>query len=445
MVSEICVRAIRARWRKLCAIVALVCFACACAAETPREHQVEGTLVIAGGAVRADNEAIFRAFIDAMPDPASGRVAIISAASGEPVQSAARFRETLTKYGVADERIVMVRLAVRDDESTPGVDESAWAGNAGNQSEIEKVAEAEAIWFAGGDQSRLTETLLAADGAPTAMLETIRGRFAAGAVLGGTSAGAAIMSDPMITGGDTMAALLQDEESGELLTMGRGLGFFAPGLVDQHVDARARLGRIALALEQLAPERRIGLGVDENTAFVYRAGDSTVSVVGAASVTFLDARDATWSRAGDRIGITGMVLSVVSPGSSLDIRDGSIRPADYLEPTIGREYNDFVPVAGGGMAVPVSGIARLLGEALLDNKASKELARYSFNVTGASDAARADGILYRFRQTPDSAGYWGYDPEGKSRYTVLGVAFDITPFSAALQPAVTEAPNNDGR
>ncbi len=423
--------------RSLLVVAALLATGFASAAD-----DCSGTLVIAGGGVSSDNAALFSAFVDAMPD---GKVAVVSAASSSPVGSADRFRQTMMRYGVAEEDVLAVQLAVRDDEDTPDVDESKWSDNAGKPDEIAKIRAAGAIWFTGGDQSRLTETLLTARSAPTPMLTAMQERLSDCAVVGGTSAGAAIMSDPMITGGDTMAALLQDEESGELLTMGRGLGFFAPGLVDQHVDARARLGRIALALEQLAPERRIGLGVDENTAFVYRAGDSTVSVVGAASVTFLDARDATWSRAGDRIGITGMVLSVVSPGSSLDIQDGSIRPADYLEPTIGREYNDFVPVAGGGMAVPVSGIARLLGEALLDNKASKELARYSFNVTGASDAARADGILYRFRQTPDSAGYWGYDPEGKSRYTVLGVAFDITPFSAALQPAVTEAPNNDGR
>lgn len=427
--------------RVLSVITALVLCVVACASEVPREGGESGTLVIAGGAVRADNQAIFRAFLDAMSDSTSGNIAIISAASGEPMKSATSFSDTLRTYGVAEERISLVRLAVRDDETTADVDESQWSVNARDATEIKKIVQADAIWFAGGDQSRLTAVLYDKTGQPTPMLEAIRERLSAGAALGGTSAGAAIMSDPMITGGDPMAALLENGRAGEPLTMNRGLGFFPFGLVDQHFDARARLGRVAVAVSQFPPERRIAFGVDENTALVYRFDDTTVSVVGAGNVTIVDARRAIWSRVDNRIGIDGLVLSVLSPGDRLTMRTGEFRPASYSKPTVGNEYHDFEPNAGGGMAVPTGRLSRMLGEQLLDNSGSTKIESYSFNISETSkeaqsnaDKANADGVLYRFVQTPDSVGYWGYNSDGASRYTIMNVEFAISPFSATIHP-----------
>src|SRR6185436_1592274 len=58
------------------------------------------------------------------------------------------------------------------------------------------LGQATGIWFPGGDQNRLTAAING-----TAVLDSIRSRYRHGAVVGGTSAGAAVMSDPMI-GGD---------------------------------------------------------------------------------------------------------------------------------------------------------------------------------------------------------------------------------------------------
>jgi cyanophycinase len=46
------------------------------------------------------------------------------------------------------------------------------------------------------------------------MLAAMRERFESGAVIGGTSAGAAIMSDPMITGGESLQGVLGARRQG---------------------------------------------------------------------------------------------------------------------------------------------------------------------------------------------------------------------------------------
>ncbi len=416
------------------AIVLTVASGCSSTIASEAPERSPGTLVIAGGAVEPGNAAVFGAFIDAIPG--DGNIAVISAASGAPVESADRFQQALAAQGIDDSRVVHVRLAVRDDESTPLVDERRWAGNADDPGEIAKIADADAVWFTGGDQSRLTQVLFDEDGKATPLLVRLRERHARGAAIGGTSAGAAIMSDPMITGGETLATLLAGRATGEQLSTGPGLGFFECGLVDQHFDARARLGRLAVALESLASECRMGFGVDEDTALVFDPASRTATIAGTSGVTVIDARAAEWQHTDEGVAIRGIVVSVLSPGDWFDLEAGDYRNADYLKPTVGNEYNDTPSVAAGGIAVPFAGLARLLGEQLLDNKGADSLDNYSVFIAesaGGDSAASGAGVLYRFIQADDSAGYWGYDETGKSRYSSVNVRLDITPVDLSVR------------
>lgn len=134
---------------------------------------------------------------------------------------------------------------------------------------VKPLRDATAVWFSGGDQRQLTAAYLG-----TRVETELRALLARGGVIGGTSAGAAVMSDPMITGG-TKAA-----------TLGRGFGFL-PGVVcDQHFVARNRGERLHGAIT--ARPDYVGLGIDEVTAVVVKGrsirvlGDSTVTAVWAA-------------------------------------------------------------------------------------------------------------------------------------------------------------------
>jgi cyanophycinase len=134
---------------------------------------------------------------------------------------------------------------------------------ANDPSFVRPLESATGVWIGGGDQSRLTAAYRG-----TAVLRELRGVLERGGVVGGTSAGASVVSAVMITGGCTRADL------------GAGFGLL-PGLVlDQHFANRGRLGRLLTVLDR-HPEQ-LGIGLDESTAVVLQG--RTMSVLGEAHV-----------------------------------------------------------------------------------------------------------------------------------------------------------------
>lgn len=403
-------------------LVAIACAALAAACTMPQVRAEPGTLVIVGGGLDPGNSEIFSAFLEARPAD-SPLIAIIPAASGEPARSAEAFREALIVHGANADAIDVVRLALLDDPATADIDESRWAANADKAEEIARVAQAGAIWFTGGDQSRIAGLLLDADGHDTPMLAAIRARLRDGAVIGGTSAGAAVMSDPMITQGDTLAALLPDTQA-EPLQVGHGLGFLKDMLVDQHFGERARLGRLAVALVRGVQPHSTGAGIDENTAIVLRPGSTTARVLGEGYVTFVDARMAEVG-GGERFAVSNLVISLAASGDTLDLQTGAVTPAAFKNATVGNEYFATAPITGGGMALGATSLADVAGEALIDNSAAQLVERQSFS--------NGHGVTYRFIQTEASRGWWGRSPGGIARYSIEKVRFDIEPIELIIR------------
>lgn len=133
--------------------------------------------------------------------------------------------------------------------------------------EFSRVLEsATGVWLGGGQQTWLTGWYRG-----TLVHERLRRLLQRGGVIGGTSAGAAVMSDVMIAGGKRDAI-----ES-------RGFGFFPEAVVDQHFLKRNRMRRLSKLLEK-RPDH-IGLGVDERTALVVQLKGRKLSVVGDSYVT----------------------------------------------------------------------------------------------------------------------------------------------------------------
>lgn len=138
---------------------------------------------------------------------------------------------------------------------------------------VRAIERAEVIWMPGGSQRRLMNAL---DEAGVA--DAVRARFAAGVPVGGTSAGAAIMSETMLAGSST------DGETGTPVpNISHGLGFWTDVIVDQHFSERNRLPRLKETL-RLHPDH-IGVGIDEATAVVFDG--KAFKVIGDATVTVL--------------------------------------------------------------------------------------------------------------------------------------------------------------
>ncbi len=127
---------------------------------------------------------------------------------------------------------------------------------------VKPLQDATGVWLGGGDQSKLTEAYLG-----TAVLRELRKVLERGGVVGGTSAGASVMSGLMITGGTVKASL------------DSGFGLVPGVVVDQHFTNRNRMGRLLSVLAD-HPDL-VGLGLDESTAAVFHG--SSVGVIGEAS------------------------------------------------------------------------------------------------------------------------------------------------------------------
>ena len=146
---------------------------------------------------------------------------------------------------------------------------------------LRRLEEASGIFFTGGNQLRLT-TLLG--GTPVAKL--IRVRNAHGVTVGGTSAGASILSEHMIAFGDEGSSVISGS-----VRLAPGLGLTNRFIIDQHFRQRDRLGRLitALAYNPFA----VGIGLDEDTA-AFIGPDETIEVEGSGGVTVVDASDVSY-------------------------------------------------------------------------------------------------------------------------------------------------------
>jgi cyanophycinase len=207
---------------------------------------------------------------------------------------------------------------------------------------VAPLRRATAVWIGGGDQSRL----VAAYGG-TRTLEEIRGVVARGGVVGGSSAGAACQSDPMIAGG-----------RGETVDTTRGLGLLRGAIVDQHFLARGRFPRLVAAVRRLRD--RVGIGIDEGTALVVRG--STAEILGDSRVVVVLAEGA-----GRRLAVT-----THRAGTSLDLvalaRSARRRASGLVWPP--RLGAGGAPLAGGRVVVAarVADTDRALEEFLIASR-----------------------------------------------------------------------------
>ncbi len=397
----------------------------------------KGSLVIVGGGLEPDNKSVFTQLIELSGGPEKAVFSIIPSASGVATQTFVYFRSELISYGVKPENIHLIPIAMADDDSTKNIDESTWLNNGNDLKLADMVRKSSCVWFSGGDQLRTMKTLHKADGSKTPVLEAVWEVFRSGGVIGGTSAGAAIMSEPMIGAGNSMGALKHGvitdykgddfpDSDGVLLT--HGLGFFPLGMVDQHFNARARLARLVMVMMHEKKTVNLGFGVDENTALIYNGKLKTLKVAGAAGVTMVNTAEATFSQVQNLPLIKNVTISYLDEGDVYDISTKKIIPAEGKKSTISNEfYNVSNPAQAGMFSGSATNFLNLVTVNLIDNKAVNKVSNLNF--TGA-DA----GFLVTFSKTPESKGFFTDKPTGKDKYTVIGIRMDIEPVQITTTP-----------
>lgn len=176
-------------------------------------------------------------------------------------------------------------------------------------------------WFLGGDQNVLAASLLG-----TRALRTIEFQYEKGAVIGGTSAGAAVMTATMLTGQRRTASgrIREDPNAVALRSTEVALGFgLLPGaIIDQHFSRRSRDNRLVSAI--LDHPQLLGVGIDEETALVVRP-DGKWEVLGNGHIKIYDARRAyIVNEDNDVVGASGIRMHVLPRGSQFDPKLGRL-------------------------------------------------------------------------------------------------------------------------
>jgi cyanophycinase len=214
---------------------------------TPPITALPGPLVIVGGGGMP--ESVRKAFVE-LAGKEKAKIVVVPTASvdADDPAKADSFREGWLKLGPAS----VTLLHAKDEKE------------ANDEAFLKPLTEATAVWFSGGDQSRIVARYRG-----TKFESTMMTRHRKGVVIGGTSAGAAIMTPTMITGGR------------ETATLGTGFDLLPGFVVDQHFVKRNRKARLVGAIA--SKPGLVGMGIDEATAAVVTG--RTIKVVGESTVS----------------------------------------------------------------------------------------------------------------------------------------------------------------
>ena len=257
---------------------------------------MQGLLMAIGGAEdKVRERVILRAFVEAAGG-ADANLVVLATAS-ELAETGDRYAGIFESLNA--DTVEVLRVRSREDALDAG------------SGVIDLLEFASGLFITGGSQLRISVAL-----GGTEIARTIRRRHAEGMVVAGTSAGAAILSEHMISMGDSGATPRR-----RLVQMAKGLGLAPEIVIDQHFRQRDRLGRLVTALSYNPGP--LGIGVDEDTAAVID-GDE-LRVIGSGAVTVLDASavrhtDSSEVRRGQAVAMLGLKLDFLTSGCRYDLR-----------------------------------------------------------------------------------------------------------------------------
>lgn len=259
--------------------------------------QVKGYLFIIGGGNLP--ESMMKRFIELGSTFKSGKIVVFPMASAEPDKVGAEQTEEFKKLGA---REVSYHVLTREQASS---EESA-----------KILDDAGGVFFSGGVQSRLTDILI-----NTPLHRKLLEIYEAGATIGGTSAGAAVMCEKMITGDEARKV----EEGHEFETIqarnivtSPGFGFIKTAIIDQHFVKRKRHNRL-ISLVAEYPQL-LGIGIDESTAIIINP-DRSFEVNGEGNVVVYDAsRARVQILASQSLSGFNIIMHILKPGDRFNLK-----------------------------------------------------------------------------------------------------------------------------
>jgi len=223
----------------------------------------------------------------------SGRrpsICLMTVATNQPEELAATYTRAFKRLGV--NKISSLHIQSRVDANEPAT--------------LSLIESSDALFFTGGDQLRITALL-----GGTGCEQLIHQQCARGRLIGGTSAGAAMMSNSMVLNGTS-----DTNPRFGTVQIGPGMDLLLGAMVDTHFSQRGRYGRLISSVAHHPQD--LGVGIDENTALIVQKDEARV--VGDGAVTIIDSAEISYSNLPkledhESLAIYGVKLHVLAAGS----------------------------------------------------------------------------------------------------------------------------------
>jgi cyanophycinase len=263
---------------------------------TPSPPARPGPLILIGGAEdRTGPARVLREFVR-LAGGGKGHLLVATVATEHPEAVGSEYVDVFERLGCRN--VSRLDIADRTAAADPAL--------------VDRLAAATGVFFTGGNQLRITNLL---GGTPAD--QALHRLHEAGVALGGTSAGAAMMSGTMILGGANEVS-----PRAGVVEVGPGMDFLHGVMVDQHFTRRGRSGRLLAALARYP--HMLGVGIDEDTALI--AEGAEFRVIGSGAVTVLDLGRVTFNNTldhqdGEYLGICGVVMHILPDGFRFRVSD----------------------------------------------------------------------------------------------------------------------------
>ena len=262
---------------------------------TPKSNpKSSGTLIIIGGA--EDKLGGKEILTEVARRTGNGKLIVASVASELPDEMWATYKKLFNDMGIKK----VEHLGIDRKEET----------------RLEKNVnlfddQVKTVFFTGGDQLKITTKL-----GGTEIARRIFSVFGRGGIIAGTSAGASMMGESMLLGGENQ----ESHKVGNWM-MAPGIGLLKETIIDQHFAQRGRIGRL-LGAVSLNPGV-LGVGIDEDTGIIVE--NESFKVIGSSAVYIIDGRGVSYTNISEAeadraMSMHDVRLHILSNGEHFDIK-----------------------------------------------------------------------------------------------------------------------------
>lgn len=261
-----------------------------------RRKATRGTMILIGG---SEDKVGARIILSEVARRAGdGTFVVASIASEEPDRQWDRYHKVFTELGVT--RLKHLAITEREEVLNPDV--------------ATIFDDATAVFFTGGDQVKIASKI-----GGTELFKRLRERYAEGALVAGTSAGASAMGEAMLV---SRGPLEESHKVEGAFYMTRGLGLISDLVIDQHFAQRARIERLIGAIAENPGV--LGVGIDEDTGIIVEPS-GVMRVIGTGAVYVADGRGITHTNVSEKakghtLSLFDVALHVLNHGTGLDMR-----------------------------------------------------------------------------------------------------------------------------